>query len=135
MDNKIRVDKWLWAVRIFKSRTKATNACKKGNVKLNDTRLKASSFVSTGDRLIIHKDGFKLEYLVKKLIEKRVSASLAAPCYENVTPLDELNKFKDWFVGKAPPERRDRGSGRPTKRDRREIEQYKEEIFLDDWFD
>lgn len=131
----MRIDRWLWAVRIFKSRTKATNACKKGSVKMNDAKLKASSLVSPGDIVFLHKDGFNLSYKINKLIPKRVSASLAAPCYENLTPPEELNKFKDWFIGKAPPERREKGAGRPTKKERREIEEFKDEIYLDDWFE
>jgi len=135
MAEKMRVDRWLWAVRLFKSRTKATAACKKGNIRMEDSRLKASSLIQTGDVLFLHKDGLNLSYRVNKLIPKRVSATLAQPCYDNLTPDEELNKFKDWFMGKAPAERRDKGAGRPTKRERREIEQFKDELFLDDWFD
>ena len=131
----MRVDRWLWAVRIFKSRTKATDACKKGHIKIEDNKLKPSSLISPGNNIIILKDGFKLDYLVKELIPKRVSATLAEPCYENLTPLEELNKFRDWFKGKGPSERRQRGAGRPTKKERREIDQFKDEIFLDEWFD
>ena len=134
-NEKMRIDKWLWNVRIFKSRTKATNACKKGAVKIGDLRLKPSSLIGPGDKIDVRKDGFELEFLIKELIPKRVSATLAQPCYDNLTPLEELNKFRNWFIGKAPAERREKGSGRPTKRDRREIDEYKEEIFLDDWFD
>lgn len=131
----MRIDKWLWNVRIFKSRTKATNACKKGAIKIDDQKLKASSLISTDNIIHVKKDGFELTFLIKELIPKRVSATLAAPCYENLTPLDELNKFKNWFIGKAPAERREKGMGRPTKRERREIDEFKAEIFLDDWFD
>ena len=134
-DKKIRVDKWLWAVRIFKSRTKATEACKKGNVKMGESKLKAASLITSGDRINIFKGGYNLEFKVNKIIGKRVSASLAQPCYDNLTPVEELNKFKDWFIGKASPERRIPGTGRPTKKERRELEHYKDEIFLDDWFD
>ena len=131
----MRIDKWLWAVRIFKSRTKATNACKKGNVKSGDNKLKASSLVSVDDIVHIHKDGFILSFKINALIPKRVSATLAQPCYDNLTPEAELNKFKNWFIGKAPAEQREKGAGRPTKRERREIDQYKDEIYLDDWFE
>ena len=134
-DKKIRVDKWLWAVRIFKSRTKATEACKKGHVKSGESKLKAASLITAGDRVNIFKGGYNLEFKVNKIISKRVSATLAQPCYDNLTPLEELNKFKDWFIGKASPERRQPGTGRPTKKERRELEHYKDEIFLDDWFD
>ena len=134
-DNKMRVDRWLWAVRIFKSRTKATNACKRGNVKSEGGKLKPSSLISPGDIVYLHKDNFNLSYKIVKLIPKRVSATLAEPCYINLTPEEELHKFKDWFIGKAPAERREKGAGRPTKRERRDLEQYKDEIYLDDWFD
>lgn len=132
---KMRIDRWLWAVRIFKSRTKATTACKKGNVKSGDNKLKPSSLITVGDKVELHKDGYNLIFLVNQLIPKRVSATLAEPCYDNLTPIEELNKFKDWFIGKSPAERREKGAGRPTKRERREIDQYKDEIYLDDWFD
>jgi len=132
---KVRVDKWLWSVRIFKSRSKATAACKSGRVKLGETTLKPSSILKPNDVLDLRKDGFFLSYKVIKLISKRVSATLAEPCYENLTPEEELNKFKNWFIGKAPAERRAQGAGRPTKRERREIDVFKDEIYLDEWFD
>ena len=133
--DRMRVDKWLWNVRIFKSRSKATAACKKGRVHIGEQVLKPSYLVKVDDKLDIRKDGYMLEFLVKELIPRRVSAALAEPCYDNLTPQEELDKFKNWFVGKAPAERRERGSGRPTKRERREIDDYKDEIFLDEWFD
>ena len=133
--DKMRVDKWLWSVRIFKSRSKATDACKKGHIKIGEQRLKPAHLIRVGDTLSIKKDGFNLDFKVKKLIPKRVSFILAEPCYDNMTPLEELNKFKDWFIGKASPERRMKGQGRPTKRERREIDAFKDEIFLDEWFE
>jgi len=132
---KMRVDRWLWAVRIFKSRSKATNACKKGHIKIGELRLKPAALVRVGGTLTIKKDGFNLEFVIKALIPKRVSFILAEPCYENITPIDELNKFKDWFIGKAPPELRAKGACRPTKRERRDLESFKDEVYLDDWFD
>lgn len=133
--DKMRIDKWLWNVRIFKSRSKATDACKKGAVKIGETRLKPSTLISTDKIIEVRKDGYMLQFLIKELIPKRVSATLAEPCYENLTPEDELNKFKSWFIGKAPAERREKGTGRPTKRERREIDEFKDEIYLDDWFE
>lgn len=135
-DNKgMRIDRWLWSVRIFKSRTKATTACKSGRIRIGDIVVKPSTLVRVEDKLYIKKDGFNLTFLVKELIPKRVSATLAAPCYDNLTPVEELSKFKDWFIGKAAPERRERGAGRPTKRERRDIDVYKDELFLDQWLD
>ena len=134
-NEKMRVDKWLWNVRIFKSRSKATDACKKGRIRIGENAVKPSTLVKVGDKLDVRKDGFFLEFLINELIPRRVSATLAQPCYDNITPEEELSKFKDWFVGKAPAERREKGAGRPTKRERREIDDYKDEIFLDAWFD
>ncbi|MEO1624918.1 MAG: RNA-binding S4 domain-containing protein [Bacteroidota bacterium] len=126
MPSKVRVDKWLWSVRIFKSRTQATDACKSGKVKLDDLTLKPSANVEIGQILKVRKNGFNLKYKILKLIEKRVGAPIAQECYDNLTPEEELNKYNDWFVGKAPPERRERGAGRPTKRDRRDIDKFKD---------
>ena len=123
--DKVRVDKWLWSVRIFKSRTIATDACKSNKVKINDKPVKASYMLSRGETLQVHKEGFNMVFKVVDLIEKRVSATLAEPCYENLTPPEEMSKFKDWYVGKASAEKRERGAGRPTKRERRTIDKFK----------
>lgn len=127
---KVRVDRWLWSVRIFKSRTLATDACKTRKVKIDDKPLKPSYLLKRNETLQVQKEGFNLVIQVVDLINKRVSATLAEPCYKNLTPEEELNKYKDWFVGKGAPEKRERGAGRPTKRERREIDQFK-----DDWRD
>ncbi len=123
--DKVRIDKWLWSVRIFKSRTIASDACREGKVKVNGELAKASHVIQPGDRLEVKKEGFQMQYKVLGLIEKRVSAPLAQACYEDLTPAEELNKFKDWFVGKAGAEYREKGAGRPTKKERREIEVFK----------
>ena len=126
MSEKVRIDKYLWAIRIFKSRSIATEACREGKVKMKGEPVKSSAQVIVGDVIEVTKDGFKLKYKVLQLIEKRVSAVLAKPCYEDLTPEEEINKYKSWFIGKGGPERRDRGTGRPTKKDRREIEDFKD---------
>ena len=133
--NKVRVDKWLWSVRIFKSRTISTNAIKAGKVKLGETTLKPSSKIEIGNLVSVKKNGFNFEFEVLKLIEKRVSATLAAECYDNKTPDAEMHKYESWYIGKAQPERRERGTGRPTKKERREIEDFKEDYFAFDEFD
>ncbi|MCB0521042.1 MAG: RNA-binding S4 domain-containing protein [Lewinellaceae bacterium] len=122
---KTRIDKWLWSVRIFKSRTLAADACKSGKVRIGEHEVKASDTVTTGQIVHVKKDGFNLDYLVKKIIEKRVGAPIALECYDNITPQEELSKYNDWFVGKSGKEYRERGTGRPTKRERREIENFK----------
>jgi len=128
---KVRIDKWLWSVRIFKSRTKATDACKSGRVQILEKNVKPSYLVEPGQIIQLHKNGFDLTFKVNELLKSRVSATLAEPCYDNLTPEAELNKFKDWYIGKGGPERRDRGSGRPTKKERREIDDFKFDQFLD----
>lgn len=127
---KVRIDKWLWSVRIFKTRTLAGNICRKGRVKINNKKVKPSYLVSVGERVEVHKNGFDLTYEVVGLLEKRVSATLAQAAYVNHTPPEELSKFEDWFIGKAAPEKRAKGEGRPTKRERRELDDFKED-FLD----
>jgi ribosome-associated heat shock protein Hsp15 len=127
--DKVRVDKWLWAVRIFKSRTLATDTCKSKNVIVGEKTAKPSLSVEVGDIVQVRKEGFNMTFKVLKLLEKRVGAPIAVTCYENLTPEEEMNKYKDWFVGKAQPERRDKGAGRPTKRERRELDEFKEGYF------
>ena len=112
--HKVRVDKWLWAVRIFKSRTLASNACKANKVSIGDTSLKASSSIERGMTLKVKKEGYNMVYKVVDLIEKRVSAQLAEPCYENLTPQEELDKFKDWYLINSATEVREKGTGRPS---------------------
>ena len=129
---KVRIDNWLWSVRIFKSRSLATEACKSGKVKIEDKSVKPSYLVTREEVVTVRKNGFNLVFKVVDLIDKRVSFTLAEPCYENLTPADELSKYQDWFVGKARPEHRERGAGRPTKRERRQLDGWKEEDFFDD---
>lgn len=125
MAEKIRIDKYLWAIRIYKSRSIATEAIRDGKVRMHGEPVKSSAMISVGDVIDVLKDGFRFKYKAVQLIEKRVSAPLAKPCYEDLTPEEELNKYKSWFVGKGGPERRERGTGRPTKKERREIEDFK----------
>lgn len=122
---KVRIDKWLWSVRIFKSRSMATDACKSGKVKVNGVSVKASYLIQKEEKIEVRKNGFDLQYKVIDLIQKRVGAPLAQACYEDLTPAEELNKYQSWFVGKASPEQRERGAGRPTKKERRLIDGFK----------
>lgn len=130
---KVRIDKWLWSVRIFKSRTIATDACKKRRIFIGEHVAKPSSVVQRGDHVHVRKDGFNLEFKVIDLIQKRVSAPLAQACYQNLTPAEELSKFDDWYIGKSGREIREKGAGRPTKRERRELDEFKEDRFNFDW--
>ena len=123
--DKVRIDKWLWSVRIFKTRTVAANECKSGSVKINDKRAKPSTNLFLGDLVQVSKNGFKLIFKTVKLIDKRVGAPIAVKCYNDETSEDEMNKYENWFIGKAKPEIREFGSGRPTKRERRELDAHK----------
>jgi ribosome-associated heat shock protein Hsp15 len=129
---KVRIDKWLWSVRIFKSRTIAANACKTGKIKVNDKTVKPSTTIEREDLIEVKKNGFNFQFKVIDLIQKRVGAPLAQTCYEDLTPAEELNKYNDWYVGKGQSEKRERGAGRPTKKERRNIEQFKEDIWFFD---
>ena len=122
---KVRVDKWLWAIRIFKSRTLASDVCKRNQVKVNGVTAKPSTTIEVGDTVQAKKEGFDMTYKVLQLIDKRVGAPIAITCYENLTPEEELNKFQDWYIGKRNSERREKGAGRPTKRERRDLDKFK----------
>jgi len=81
--------------------------------------------IERGTLIKLRKDGFYLQFKVVDLIEKRVSATLAQLCYKNLTPEEELNKYNDWYIGKSPAEKREKGAGRPTKKERRTIDKFK----------
>ncbi|SRR5690606_11957322 len=120
-----RIDQWLWSVRIFKSRTKANDACKSGKVWINGEKVKPSTVVSLEDHIKVSKDRFLYEFIVRQIINKRVGAPEAIKCYDDVTPEAELKKFDQWYVGKGTGEFREKGAGRPTKKERRAIEEFK----------
>jgi ribosome-associated heat shock protein Hsp15 len=111
-----RVDSWTWAVRLFKTRSLATAACRAGHVRVNGDRAKSAQPVKVGDEIRVRVDGFDRILVVSRVVAKRVGATVAAECYLDKTP--------------PPPPReevalvplRDRGAGRPTKRERRDIE-------------
>lgn len=124
MGENVRIDKWIWAVRIFKTRSLATEACKKGHVSIGDLPVKASRIIHPGEVVKVRKPPITRSFKILALAEKRMSAKLISDYVEDVTPPDELElqemqKSMRWIS-------RDRGTGRPTKKDRRE---------LDDFFD
>lgn len=133
--NKIRIDKWLWSIRIFKSRTLATDACKGGKVRVGGVTVKPSHQIAAGEIVVVRKNGFNFEFRANTLIEKRVGAAIAVTCYEDVTPEVEKTKYAEWFLNAAPnTEKRERGTGRPTKKERREIDDLKDgDVY--DWDD
>lgn len=117
---KLRIDKYLWAIRQFKTRTLASDACKAGRVKLNDANIKPSHEVKVGEVYQINKGPDRKTVKVTGLLENRVDAKTAVMFYEDITPVEHTPAFKSMFH--APMLKRDRGTGRPTKRDRREID-------------
>ncbi len=129
--NEVRIDKWLWAVRIFKSRTIAVEACKKGRVSIGGTNVKASRMVKVGDVIDVRKPPITYSFKVLALTERRMGAKLVPDYMENVTAqsqydLLELNKIGG-FVNRA------KGTGRPTKKDRRSMDDFTEPTFADDF--
>lgn len=122
---KLRVDKYLWAIRIFKTRSLATQACKAGRVKLNGQSLKPSYLVKVGDTYSVQKGIERKEIYVTGLLARRGDAKTAVQFYEDRTPKEETYSYKTVFH--APILKRDRGAGRPTKKDRREIDDLKAE--------
>ena len=123
-ESKTRIDKWLWTVRIFKSRTIATDACKAGKVKINGSEIKPSASVSRLDKIEVRKNGFNFQFEVKELLKNRVPAPIAKECFQNNTPVSELEKYNDWFNGKKSSVLRARGTGRHTKKDRRSMDDF-----------
>ena len=126
MNNEARIDKWLWAARIFKTRTIAAAACKKGQVSLGGVQLKASRMIKAGDVVSVRKPPITYSFRVLQPIERRVGAKLIPEVLENVTTPDqyellEMSKISG-FVGRA------KGTGRPTKKERRSLEDFQNEV-------
>lgn len=129
--NEVRVDKWLWAVRIFKTRSVAADACKKGRVMINGVSLKPSRNIREGDVIQVKKAPVTFSFKVIALAEKRMGAKLVPDFMENVTPPEqyeilELNKLSGYVD-------RQRGAGRPTKKERRDLESFTETFDFDDF--
>jgi ribosome-associated heat shock protein Hsp15 len=124
---KLRIDKYLWAIRAFKTRTLATDACKAGRVKLDGNNVKPSHEVKINEIYHVSKGAERRVLKVSALLENRTDAKTAVNFYEDITPLEETHAFKSMFH--APMLKRDRGAGRPTKRDRREIDELKDDFF------
>lgn len=124
---KLRIDKYLWSIRLFKTRSLATEACRAGRVKQNGQNVKPSAIVKVGDVYQISKGIEKKMIEVLELAHTRTEFKIASTKYKDITPVEETTAFKSMFH--APVMQRDRGSGRPTKRDRREIDDHTENFF------
>lgn len=128
---EVRVDKWLWAVRIFKTRTIASEACKKGRVMIENNPVKPSRSIRVGDIIQLRKPPVTFSFKVLQLSDKRMGAKLVAQYMQNVTAPDqyellELNRISG-FVD------RQRGTGRPTKKERRDMEQFRDSFDFDEF--
>ena len=122
MGEVARIDKWLWASRIFKTRSIAADACKNGRVTINGVNVKPSHTVKAGETVSVRKPPVTYSFKILKPIEQRVGAKLLPEIYENVTAADqyellEMNRISG-FVNRA------RGTGRPTKKDRRAMDAF-----------
>jgi heat shock protein 15 len=134
MNSEARIDKWLWAARVYKTRTLASDACKNGRITINGALAKPSRTVKIGDQVGVKKSPITYTFRVLQAIEKRVGAKLLPEVFENITPpeqyeLLEMNRISG-FIDRA------RGTGRPTKKDRRALDDFADTpIFLDEDFD
>ena len=131
--DEVRIDKWMWATRIFKTRTIAADACKKNRVMIGGVNMKPSRMVKVGNVIQVRKPPITYSFEVLALTDRRMGAKLVPNYLKNVTTPDqyeilEMNKISG-FVNRA------KGLGRPTKKDRRELEQFTEPDFSSDDFD
>ena len=126
-----RIDKWLWAARIFKTRTIAAEACKKGRVSINGAQAKPSRMIKPGDVVNVKKSPITYSFKVLQAIEKRVGAKLVPEIMENVTSPEQYELLEmsriSGFIDRA------RGTGRPTKKDRRSLDEFFTPEYFDDF--
>tara|TARA_B100000131_G_scaffold150944_2_gene146464 strand:- start:39 stop:425 length:387 start_codon:yes stop_codon:yes gene_type:complete len=121
--NTTRIDKWLWSMRIFKTRSLAVEACNKGNIKINNLKVKPSRNIKIGEIIQVRKGTIKYLYKIKDITNKRINSKLVINYLEDITPEDEIIKIKSsqnkTFIF------REKGKGRPTKKERRLMEKFK----------
>lgn len=126
-----RIDKWLWAMRVFKTRTIATDACKKGRVTLNDAIAKPSRTVKPGDVVTVRRPPVTYSFLVKAVAQNRLGAKLVPDYMENITPQSELDLLEVVKISGFVDRRK--GLGRPTKREGRELSRFTSDLFDEGW--
>ncbi len=131
MEDQVRIDKWLWAVRFFKTRSAATEACKKGRVLIADMQVKPSRMIKAGDIIKIRKPPVTYSFKVLQLSEKRMGAKMVPEFVLDITPEEELKildiqRNMSWM-------KRDPGTGRPTKKERRDLDSFLDFDEEDDW--
>ena len=125
MEEPVRIDKWLWAVRLFKTRTLATEECRKGRITIDGVAVKPSRIPKIGDIIKVRKNPVTYSYKIIGIIGKRVGAKLVQEFAVDITPPEELKNLE--IKQQMGSIERDRGAGRPTKKDRRDLDR------LQDW--
>lgn len=131
--NEVRIDKWMWATRIFKTRTIATEACKKNRISIGGVNVKPSRMIKAGDVIAVRKPPVTYSFKVLALTERRMGAKLVPDFLENVTTPEqyeilEMNRISG-FVDRS------KGMGRPTKKDLREMKEFTDTSYMGDGFD
>ena len=132
MKSEVRIDKWLWAMRVFKTRTIATDACKKGRVMIAGNPVKPSRAIKAGDIINVRKPPVTYTFRVKALTENRLGAKLVPEYLENITPQSQYDLLEMTKISGFVDRRK--GLGRPTKRDSRELSRFKEDSYADNFF-
>lgn len=131
MANEVRIDKWLWAVRIFKTRTIACDACKLGRVTIGGQKVKPSRNIKVGEIIEVRKPPITYSFKVLALSENRMGAKLVPGFMENVTPREQLDLLEmnriSGFIDRA------KGMGRPTKKDRRDMDDFTQPQYIDEF--
>ena len=122
MENRMRIDKWLWVVRQYKTRSLATEACEKGRILINEKSVKPSRLINENDEISIKRTGLTRKLRVLKLTLNRLNAKLVSEYYTDLTPVNEIEAYKTRLTKITIF--RDPGTGRPTKRDRRTLDDF-----------
>lgn len=130
MKTEVRIDKWLWAVRLFKTRSLAAEACKKGKVLIKGVEAKPSRNLKVGDVVCVKRNPVFFSFEVIGLAENRMGARLVPEYMKNVTTPDQLELFE--LAKIAAQNNRERGTGRPTKKERRDLDEFFEPVFFDE---
>lgn len=128
---EVRVDKYLWAMRIYKTRSIAADACKNGRITMNGVQLKPSRTFKIGDCFSVRKGPVTFTYRILNLTENRLGAKLVPEYMQDITPPDQLELLE--LARMAAQSGRDRGTGRPTKKDRRDIESFMSDNYFDEF--
>lgn len=132
MADEGRIDKWLWAMRIFKTRSMATDACKKGRVMMGGNPVKPSKMIKTGDEIEVRKPPVTFRFKVLKIANNRLGAKLVPEYLENITPASQYEILEMAKISGFVDRRK--GLGRPTKRESRELSRFTQESYADTFF-